>query len=156
VACETAGFFWYFNDRRGRGSGGNTLLEVDRLTHGREGSLAASVNRPHLAHDIVTSTKMEWGCSKVIVLDDPLGAISENGWKGHKVAKSVLALNVDLGDRSTRFWHSPFNKSLTARGSIKADIVLTGRFIALGRALLAAHVHREGGAGSRAALVSSD
>jgi len=69
---------------------------------------------------------MEGGCSKVIVLEDPLGAISENGWKGLKVAISILALNVDLGDRSTRLGDSPFNKGLTARCSIKADIVLTG------------------------------
>lgn len=101
VAGETARFFRRFCNGHGLRSGGNTLLEVDRLAHGRVGGLTASVYGSHLAHDIVTCAKMERTCPKVIILENPLCAISENSGKGVKVAISVLALNVDLGDRST-------------------------------------------------------
>jgi len=101
VAGKTARFFRSFLYGHGLGSGGNALLEVDRLAHGREGGLTASVYGSHLAHDIVTCAKIERRCPKVIILENPLCAISENSGKGLKGAMSVLALNVDLGDRST-------------------------------------------------------
>jgi len=101
VACKTAWFFRCFGNGHGLRSRDNALLEIDGHAHGRVGGITTSVYGSHLAHDIVTCAKIERVSPKVIILENPLCAISENSGKGLKVAMSVLAFNIDLGDRST-------------------------------------------------------
>ena len=92
----------------------------------------------------------------MVVLDEPLRAVSEDSREVLEITVAILACDLQLSDRRARFRHTPGKESLTARLRINSDCVLIWCFIASSRALRTAHVEREGGALLRAALVSAD
>jgi len=77
----------------------NAFLKGLSFTHRTPRADTTPVDRPDLAHDIISSAEVERVGTEVIVLDKPLGAVSEN--RGHvlEIVVSVFALDVHLGDR---------------------------------------------------------
>ena len=87
----------------------------------------------------------------MIILEDPLGAVSENSGKFLHGAESVLALDFEFGDGGARGGNAPLEERLRAGWSVGAERDLLGFEVALVRALRTAHIDRKTRAGTGAA-----
>ena len=54
----------------------------------------------------------------MIIFEDPLGAVTENGGKGLVSAESVLAGDFEFGDGGAGVGHGPLEEGLGAGGAV--------------------------------------
>ena len=79
----------------------------------------------------------------MIILEDPLGAVSENSGELFHSTETVLALNFEFGDGCARVGNAPFKQRLRAGWAVGAEVDTCGFEVALVRALRTAHIDRK-------------